>query len=381
MASPLYQCLVFGSPAATQYDALKASIAAAVSPFALTIDVDVTVSKGFGTSFSSTAATVAIFFGSAAPQLDEYPELLRQGIPIVPLVSSLANVGTELPDCLKAINALELVPSDVDLIRPTIVALQCLGLLPRQRRAFLSYKRDDSRDVAVQLFEALSARQFEVFLDTHAVPPAAEFQSVLWHRLCDSDVIVMLDTPGYFDSRWTTKEWGRAIDKHIAILQVVWPGHTPSRFSALATPLVLASGDFTATRLTDATIDRLAVRVEELRSKSIAVRHANIAGSVRSAVEAIGGAVEGVGQRRAIVLKLATGARVIAYPSVGVPTSVTLHEALYDDDPRPALIVYDHVGLADEWITHIAWLGANFTKVRWVKSREAGWELADLPGA
>lgn len=381
MSIPLYQCLVFGAPSDVQYTALKATLASAVSDFALTLGVEVTLSKGFGTSFSETAATVAVFFGDAGAKLDEYPELLRHGIPIVPLVTSIKRVGDELPDCLKPINALPLAASDPDLVKPTVVALQCLGLLPHQRRVFLSYRRDDSRDAAVQLFEALSSRQFEVFLDTHVVPPAAAFQSVLWHRLCDSDVVVMLDTPGYFDSRWTTKEWGRAIDKHIAILQLVWPRHVPSRFSALATRLSLTDADFAGTRLTEDAIDRAALQIEQLRSKSIAVRHANIAGSVRSAVEAMGGSVEGVGQRRSIVLKLGSGAPLVAYPSVGVPTAVTLHEAVQDDDPRPGVVVYDHVGLTDEWMTHIEWLGQNFTTVRWIKSREAGWEFADLPGA
>jgi len=41
--------------------------------------------------------------------------------------------------------------------------------LPAQRRVFVSYRRNESRDAAVQLFEELSARQFDVFLDTHSV--------------------------------------------------------------------------------------------------------------------------------------------------------------------------------------------------------------------
>src|SRR5262249_25131364 len=57
---------------------------------------------------------------------------------------------------------------------------------------------------------SMSARHFDVFLDTHSVSVAADFQAALWHRLCDSDVLVMLDTPDYFASRWTTAEWGRA---------------------------------------------------------------------------------------------------------------------------------------------------------------------------
>jgi TIR domain len=69
-----------------------------------------------------------------------------------------------------------------------------------------------------------SARLFDVFLDTHGIAPAEDFQTMLWHRLCDSDVLVMLDTPNYFGSRWTSAEFGRALAKGIAVLRVGWPG-------------------------------------------------------------------------------------------------------------------------------------------------------------
>ena len=76
--------------------------------------------------------------------------------------------------------------------------LESVGLLPRQRRVFVSYRRDEARQAALQLFNAFSAKLFDVFLDTHGIAPTEDFQAVLWHRLCNSDVLVMLDTPGLF---------------------------------------------------------------------------------------------------------------------------------------------------------------------------------------
>ena len=119
--------------------------------------------------------------------------------------------------------------------------LECVGLLPRQRRVFVSYRRDDARQAALQLFNALSARLFDVFLDTHGIAPAEDFQAVLWHRLCDSDVLVMLDTPGYFESRWTNAEYGRALAKGISVLRIGWPGVSPSLRTATASRLDLAA--------------------------------------------------------------------------------------------------------------------------------------------
>ena len=72
--------------------------------------------------------------------------------------------------------------------------LECVGLMRRQRRVFLSYRSVESRAAALQLHDLLTARGFDVFLDTHVIRPGDPFQDVLWHRLCDSDVLIMLDT-------------------------------------------------------------------------------------------------------------------------------------------------------------------------------------------
>ncbi|EFE0690304.1 toll/interleukin-1 receptor domain-containing protein [Escherichia coli] len=380
MPKSLYQCLIFGQSTPEQVTNIKKTISNAMEGFGLQPDEHFTITVGFEGSFVETAPSVALFFGGVAPSLSEHAELMRLSIPIIPLVSDVANVANELPECLRSLNALALAPEDIELIKPAGVALQCLGLLPTQRRVFVSYRRTESRDVAVQLFEALSARQFEVFLDTHSVGAAVDFQSVLWHRLCDCDVVVMLDTPGFFDSRWARAEWGRATDKHISILQVLWPGHTASRTSALATPRVLSVDDFVEGKLTDEVIDSLSLQVEGLRSKSVALRHANIAGHLRSSIESMGGAVEAIGIRRSLVLRLPSGNPLVAHPSVGVPTAVTLHDAMRDNDSRPAILVYDHVGLSEEWMTHLNWLGTNVKGVQWIKSRQAGWELSELEG-
>ena len=380
MLSPLYQCLIFGKPTPKQIEVLNATIARAMEDFGLKPGEHFIITEGFSEKFVETVPAVAVFFGGPGAELPEHAKLMRLSIPVVPLVSSLTNVSAELPECLWPINALALSPEDTMLAKPASISLQCLGLLPDQRRVFVSYKRSDSRDVAVQLFEELSARQFDVFLDTHSVGMAVDFQAMLWHRMCDSDVMVMLDTPGFFDSRWARAEWGRANDKHLSILQVLWPGHTASRYSALATPMSLADCDLVGSKLTTPVIETIALKVEVLRSKSIALRHANIAGHLRTSIESMGGSMEGLGQRRSILLKMPSGSPLIAYPSVGIPTAVTLQDAMRDGDPRPAVVVYDHVGLSDQWMSHLDWLGNNFNTVKWVRSRLAGWDLSDLEG-
>lgn len=158
--------------------------------------------------------------------------------------------------------------------RVATALLECAGLLPRQRRVFVSYRRNESREAALQLFDVLSARHFDVFLDTHGIGPAEDFQAMLWHRLCDSDVLVMLDTPGYFESRWTSAEFGRALAKGISVLRVGWPNSTASARISTASRLDLDVSDIDAGtgRLTDDVVTRICFQIEALRSQSHAVR-------------------------------------------------------------------------------------------------------------
>lgn len=374
----LYQCLLLGAPTPEQAASFSATFDECLDLFGLQPDRDYTVDYGIQAHFSEVTATVAVFFGAEGADYPEADVLTRLGVPVVPVVSSAARVGAELPASLRNINALISDPADTALRRVASAALQCLGLLPAQRRVFVSYRREESADVALQLFEALSARHFDVFLDTHSVSVAAEFQAALWHRLCDSDVLVMLDTPSYFNSRWTTAEWGRAVAKHISMLQLVWPDHEPSRHSRLATLKRLNADDFVDVRLSAAVVGDVALELERVRSRSVALRHANLVGTLRTAIEDLGGTVEGVGQKRSVLLKLPSGNPLVAYPVVGVPTSLDVHECVNLSGAHAAAMVYDHLGISDDWVQHMDWLAQQVGAVKWIRCREADWQLADI---
>ncbi len=374
----LYQFLILGLPKPEQAAAIEATLADCLSQFQLNRGRDYSVDQGIPPHFSEDDAAVAIFFGGPGAQFAEGPQLNRLGIPVVPMVSSVSEVATQLPNSLRHINALTLDPADLSLRRVANVALQCVGLLPAQRRVFISYRRAESADVALQLFEELSARQFDVFLDTHSVSAAEDFQSALWHRLCDSDVLLMLDTPEYFDSRWTTVEWGRAVSKHISVLQLVWPGHEPARTSRLATAVRLQSADFAGDRLVPAVVNSVAVELERVRSKSVALRHTNLVGTLRSAIEDLGGSVDGIGPRRTVLMTLPNKKQLVAYPVVGVPTSIDVHECFNLGDSHMTAVVYDHLGISTDWVNHMNWLAQRVGSIKWIRSREAGWHLAEI---
>jgi hypothetical protein len=295
-------------------------------------------------------------------------------------VDDLDHASSQLPPALQPLNALGLKQNTIDRIASAF--LECVSLLPRQRRIFLSYRRVESRSAALQLFDTLSARQFNVFLDTHEISPGVHFQQALWHNLCDCDVLVMLDTAAYFNSRWTKAEFGRALAKGIPILRVGWPSVTTDRIAKTSSSVALDTADLDAGgNISQAKIDEICIAVEQLRCLSHAVRNLNIVSRLKMAAECVGGQLKAVGRNSAVHIELPNdGGEIIVYPQVGVPTSKALHDAHGYALSRTKLVpavVYDHLGLDPAWQQHMDWLGVHVQAVRWLQLEKAAWSFAD----
>jgi hypothetical protein len=379
----LYEVLVLGSPTRKQRTELEARVTEVAVLFSLRFPDDIVVRYGHTADKRNPKATsVALYFGGD-PSIDSHwvDVLEAAKIPVVPVVVGSASISGTIPATLLPINAC-IVPADDDRLDTlAAVALEILGLLHRQRRIFISYRRTESREVGVQLHDELSSRGFDVFLDTHDIRPGTDFQEMLWHRLADCDVMIMLDTKEYFDRKWTKQELGRSLALGVQILRIVWPDHSGSRHLSLSDTITLADADLdTQARLSPARISEVARRAEALRSRSIATRQMEIASKLRFEVERIGGKFEGIGAHRAIGLTLPHGKTVEAYPVVGVPTAELLNDvhrkATAAGHDRFPCLAYDHTGIRPAWLDHLAWLDGNIAGVRTLKVFGAGWELA-----
>ena len=373
----LYHIAVLGRPTRAQVVAMDRRIAETKRRFKLDDDdirVDIDPAHFSPDSKSSSAA---IFFGGKdTVGLDVASVLDLARVPVLPVASTATQVSKQIPLGLRELNCV-FYRGAGGADRVFSALLECLGMLPRQRRVFLSYRRNESTPVAVQLFAELSARQYEVFLDTHSIGAGVDFQEALWHSLCDVDVLVMLDSPQYFDSRWTAAEYGRALAKGIGVLRVQWPTATPSKIIGTSSLVPLATSDFRSDEtLEAAALDRVCDRLEDFRSLAHATRHLGIVGAVEEAVEKIGGEVEGMDAHRAMQIRLNKTTRILIQPTVGVPTAVTLQHALERAGNSDAAIVYDHVGIKPSWIAHLRWLASSIKGARWIKSTEAAWDLA-----
>ena len=193
----------------------------------------------------------------------------------------IADFNSEIPDVISNLNGLKLdnnIPKIANLI------LEGFELLRKSRKIFISYKRSESSNVAIQLYEALEANNFDVFLDTHSVDKGEEFQEELWHRMTDCDVILMLNTKGFLKSVWCNKELEKAHLKRIGIVHLLWPDCVFEKFAQLAHSMRLKNSDFDKPLFSDLSKGRLiapivnevVTLVEGARARNLASRQDSI---------------------------------------------------------------------------------------------------------
>jgi hypothetical protein len=307
-----------------------------------------------------TAPCVAIYFGNdTCFDEAEVEVLVAAAVPILPVVRDLDHYSASVPAGLHPINGIELDPAAPDLEVLVNLVLENLALLRRTRRLFLSYRRLESTAVSQQLRVAFDDIGYDAFLDTNSVPKGDDFQAVLWHRLLDSDVMVVLDTQDFLGSRYTCLEIANASAMSVGILQVLWPGVQRSPYSLLATPFQLSLADFEGERLTDDAIKRITDATEALRARCQAARHTNLVVEFCAEARRIGATVSVQPER--YVLANVRGKRIAVIPAVGVPDAQRYHEAsgrfaVDGMDVDEALLIYDHRGMLPQWTKFLDWL-------------------------
>ena len=167
---------------------------------------------------------------------------------------------------------------------------------------------------------------YDTFLDTSSVPKGDDFQSVLTHRLLDSDVMVVLDTEHFLDSRWTKFELAEAAAMGVGLLRVVWPGVDRVRKAELAQHVYLDRSHFGGDLLSPDAVTMIATATERLRARCIGARHTNLVEEFCDAATQVG-ARTAVQPGRYVLAQMPDGRRIAAIPAVGVPDARHYHEA------------------------------------------------------
>jgi len=117
---------------------------------------------------------------------------------------------------------LQLVPWGGDPRRLVSIALQ-RALYGERPRLFISYRRKESQRMADQLFDAMSRRGFQLFLDRFSGTAGRPFPQEIAEELAERDVVVLIETPNILHSRWTKWEVAFALRYRLGLLALHWP--------------------------------------------------------------------------------------------------------------------------------------------------------------
>lgn len=330
--------------------------------------------------------TICLYFGNKEKKdKDIIDRFLSQNILILPLVSDVKEVPNEIPENLSVINCFEYnsqdkIPEIVNLI------LEKFELLPQKRKIFISYKRSDSTKVALQLYSFLTEAGFLPFLDSFSIRPMLNFQEELKNYMVDCDLILLLDTKNFFDSKWTVEEFNQANALSIGIIRLIWPDTDRSKNKesecGLFENIELKKEDFTNEnfttngRLKKSTLNTIKMQIEMFRARSIQFRQSNIIGEISKYAKT---------QEKNIIqldnyLQIKENVDILIIPTLGIPNSENFNSARkFLDEPhnkKQLYLLYDNRNILKSWLNYLDWINNYNIPIKTVKVsnlEELGW--------
>jgi hypothetical protein len=337
----------------------------------------------YKTEYKPNQPAFSIYFGDvngSFKNLDIVDDLLHDGRMILPVFYENNSFSKHIPEPLSNQNGL-LYDSSKGDIKIVNLALEAFQLLRSTRKVFISYKRSESSSVAIQLYEALERNNFDVFLDTHSIKQGEPFQDELWHRMTDCDVIVLLNTKGFLDSKWCKEELAEAGAKQIGVVQLVWPGHTLDASAHVSFPFTLTENEFISkvynnyngSKLTTIFVEELIEQVESVRARNLRARQDNLITEFISTGKNVG-KILSLQPHRYITEDLGSNKRRIFIPLVGIPQSIDcnqddLKKEIEEFEVDKVFLLYDDVRIRNKWINHLDWLN-DYLEVKTIKKQE-----------
>jgi hypothetical protein len=289
--------------------------------------------------------------------------LVRDGLPILPMVPTLDPYKTQVPDCLHGVNTRPYPPTDEHRAQVASLVMEELGLQRPHRQIFLSYRRRESRAAAEQIYHALDERSFRVFLDTHSIPSGKIFDPWIHNWIAEAEVLILLGTQTVFSSPWVQLEVTRAEELGVGVLYVIWPGAPTSVETAFFAKHYLQTSDFDGepstpgAHLQEKAITEIIAKAETLRARSFAARQARIVGALCRKLDSRGLGFRRTPQRFVDVSRPdGVGRRV--YPVVGRPDTVLMEKVHRECHPHgnAACLLYDTRGIHPDHRQHLDWL-------------------------
>ena len=338
-------------------------------------------SADFDKEYRGCQPTFTIYFGNQTGDfldLEKIEKLLNDGNIVLPIFRN--SFSAEIPSILGNQNGLKYRPNEIDKVVNLI--LESFGKLRNTRKVFISYRREESSSVAIQLYEALERNNFDVFLDTHSIKQGEPFQDELWHRMTDCDVIVLLNTKSFLESKWCKEEVAEASVKQIGVLQLVWPNHKLEKMAEVCIPINLRAEEFVDNNFSDKDLSKLkqesvltiVQRTESLRARNLAARQDSLITNFLSIAKKYNKSMS-VQPQRFITEELGKNKRRIFIPSIGIPQSTDYNQSsqlkkeIKEFDVEEIYLIYDNIRIREKWLKHLDYLN-EWLDVKTIKKQE-----------
>lgn len=147
---------------------------------------------------------------------------LARNLCVLPIVKDLSQFNKVIPSEIKNVNAFKL-KEETDIETLSNYILSYFGLLNLNRKVFISYKRQDTEHLAMQLFDELVHRGFSPFLDSYSIEAGVDFQEYLKHELSDSEIMILLNSENFDKSKYTMEEITLALHQNVGIVLINFP--------------------------------------------------------------------------------------------------------------------------------------------------------------
>lgn len=325
-------------------------------------------SRDFDKEYKGNQPTYTVYLGASDENfldLEKVERLLNEGNIVLPIFHN--SFSAEIPELLENQNGLKYDATQNDKI--VNLALESFGRLRNTRKVFISYRRDQSTSVAIQLYEALERNNFDVFLDTHSIKQGEPFQEELWHRMTDCDVIILLNTEGFLERKWCKEEIAEASAKQIGVLQLVWPNHTLERMAEVCMPINLKPEDFIdndfsdkdKSKLIEERVQNIVQKVESLRARNLASRQDSLITNFLNIAKKYNKSMT-IQPQRFITEEVGDDKRRIFIPSVGIPLSTDYNQSselkkeIQEYSVEEVYLIYDNIRIREKWLKHLDYL-------------------------
>lgn len=226
-------------------------------------------------------ASTFLYFAQSNYQLVPEEErrvvsIASSGQLVIPIVDDVVNFTTIVPSYLHALNAFE-VARKGDAERLARLLLEELGIEDKQRRAFISHRREDGLAAAEQLHDHLSHAGFRPFIDRFYIRAGGDVQAQIADQLEDCALLILLETPTAHMSPWVFDEVDYALSHLLGMQIFTWPGDITQLPGTYSLPRHnLAADDLEFDKgyevFTSDALERILVNIEAEHARALARR-------------------------------------------------------------------------------------------------------------